>query len=114
MRPNLASQFPWAQSLKPASHQCIDCCPVFGCQPGDFLDHSLSALFIKLTKSQSVQCFGHVLHQGSGDLQTLTAPRRGLTTSQPDLSSKTMTTPGLGDTARGFFLMAQRLPVGCF
>src|SRR5690625_255286 len=99
MRPNLASQFPRPKPLKPARHHCIDCCPVLGCQPGNFLDHSLSAFFIKLTKSQSVQGVGHILHQTAGNSYMLATPCWGLPTSQPNLSRKTMTTPRLGDTA---------------
>src|SRR5699024_2758742 len=114
MRPNLASQFPWPKSLKPARHQRNDCCPVFGCQPGNFLDHSLGAFFITLAKRQGVERFGHVLGQHCGYLEAPCTPWWGLTTSQPDLSRKTMTTPGLWDPARGLFLVAQRLPVGCF
>src|SRR5699024_5342465 len=110
MRPNLASQFPWPKPLKLTSHQRIDCCPVLGCQPGNFLDHSLSAFFIKLAKRQGVERFGHILHQTAGNSYMLATPCWGLPTSQPNLSRKTMTTPGLWDTARGFFLMAQRLP----
>src|SRR5699024_8629727 len=106
MGPNLASQFPWPKSLKPASHQRIDCCPVFGCQPGDFLDHSLGAFFIKLANGQSVQGVGHILHQTAGNSYMLATPCWGLPTSQPNLSRKTMTTPGLWDTAPGLFLMA--------
>src|SRR5690625_3596665 len=107
MSTDFPGQFAWSESFEFASHELGNFSPVFWCQPRDLIDDCLGTFFINLSQRQGIFGKWHVVFQRPSQCEIFRPTRRRLTPRQPNFSSQSITTSGLGYTASFLLFVAQ-------